>query len=111
MSRIAVLLLVALLGSACSFDVPGIYRVDVRQGNYLDPEALARLRPGMSKRQVQQLLGTPLISDPFNQERWDYIYAFRPEGEEPEEQRHLTLFFQGEVLARIEDQLESREGG
>lgn len=103
MGRIALLTLLALSLTACSFNVPGIYKVDVRQGNYLDRDAIAQLQPGMSKRQVQFLLGTPLINDPFNQDRWDYIYAFRPRGEEPVEQRHLTLFFSGEVLDQIED--------
>lgn len=109
MQRLAILLVILLL-SACSFDVPGIYKVDVRQGNYLDPELIAQLQPGMSKRQVQYLLGTPLINDPFNQDRWDYVYAFRPRGQEPEEQRHLTVYFSGDVLERVEDRIPTTTG-
>jgi len=68
----------ALLSSACSMDrLAGLaspYRADVRQGNFQDPEAVARLEKGMTRDQVRFLLGTPLLVDPFRNDRWDYVY-------------------------------------
>jgi outer membrane protein assembly factor BamE len=55
----------------------------------------------MSKRQVQFLLGTPLLTDPFHSNRWDYVYSLQKDGELVQE-RHLSLFFEGELLNRIE---------
>lgn len=94
------LLLFMLITSGCS-NIPGIYQIDIRQGNYLDQALVNQLRPGMSKRQVEALLGTPLISDPFHQNRWDYVYSFRTDSELVEK-RQVSLFFQGELLSRIE---------
>jgi outer membrane protein assembly factor BamE len=80
----------------------GIYRPDVRQGNYIDQTVVGQLRPGMSKEQVQFLLGTPLLVDPFRQDRWDYVYRFQPGAGGEIEQRRVSLFFQGDSLSRIE---------
>ena len=55
----------------------------------------------MSRNQVQLLLGSPLLTDPFHANRWDYVYTFE-EGHGPMEERRLTLFFEGDVLKRIE---------
>lgn len=101
MSKSAVFFLFFLL-AGCSSAVPSFYKLDVRQGNYIDPASVERLQIGMSKRQVQFLLGTPLINDPFHQQRWDYLYSFRPEGGDEIDKRHLKLFFEGDTLARIE---------
>lgn len=99
---IILLLLTGL--TACSSLTPTFYRLDVRQGNALDQEQLAQLHPGMSKRQVQNLLGSPSITDPFRQDRWDYIYTFYPSGDvERGERRHVTLYFEGDALARVDD--------
>ena len=106
MQRLLSYILVVLLvgaGAACSSITPTFYKLDVRQGNVLEPETVAQLQPGMSKRQVQTLLGTPLLADPFHQDRWDYVYAFYPRGNRAKgEERHLVLHFQGDTLARIE---------
>jgi adenine specific DNA methylase Mod len=59
------------------------------------------LKPGMTKNQVQFLLGTPLLSDPFHADRWDYVYRFKP-AYKPAEQRHISLFFKGDLLSRVE---------
>ena len=50
------------------------YKIDVQQGNFLDQEMVAKLKPGMTRSQVRFLLGTPLIADPFHPDRWDYVY-------------------------------------
>lgn len=99
------LILVLLAGfvTGCASITPSFYKLDVRQGNIIDPEVIEQLRPGMSKQQVQNLLGTPLVSDPFRQDRWDYVYLYYPSGDRSRgEQRRLTLFFDGEVLSRVD---------
>ena len=97
------LIVIIGLNTACSALTPNFYKLDVRQGNVLEPETVAQLQPGMSKRQVQTILGTPLLNDPFHQDRWDYVYAFYPRGNRTRgEERHLILHFQGDILARIE---------
>ena len=105
----ASLLGVALFGTACS-DLPlGVYRVDVQQGNVLTEEMLAQLTPGMEKRKVRFLLGTPMLVDTFNQDRWDYIYTYAKGGKEIE-QLQVTLFFEDERLARIEGDVHRGDG-
>jgi outer membrane protein assembly factor BamE len=96
------ILLLALAVAGCASSMPSFYTVPVRQGNYVDKATIGQLRPGMTKQQVQRLLGSPLIADPFHQNRWDYYYQFG-KGGNIAEQRHVTLFFSGEVLDRIDD--------
>jgi outer membrane protein assembly factor BamE len=79
----------------------GPYSVNVQQGNALDPENIARLKPGLSRSQVRFLLGTPLVVDPFRTDRWDYVYLSYEAGTLVEQKR-ITLFFDGDTLARIE---------
>ena len=78
-----------------------VYRPTVQQGNVLDPEALAQLRPGLSKRQVKFILGNPVLNDPFHAERWDYVYWLKPETGKATRQ-NLTLFFEDDTLSRME---------
>jgi outer membrane protein assembly factor BamE len=94
--------LTLFLSLGCSPFVPSFYEVDVRQGHYLDQEKINQLQTGMSKRQVQILMGQPLLSDPFHPNRWDYVYRFKRDGDLVTN-RHISLFFEGELLSRIED--------
>lgn len=98
--RLLFCLTIALGLSACGL----FYKVDVPQGNLLDQKAVADVKPGMSKRQVSLLLGTPAVASPFHQDRWDYLYSVRRRGRDAEV-RNLTLHFDGESLARIEGDL------
>lgn len=91
-----VLMGVTLLLSSC-FLTP--HKIDVQQGNYFDPDAVARLKPGMTRSQVRFLLGTPLIADAFHPDRWDYLFILRPEGK-LEQERRLTVWFEGDRLVR-----------
>jgi outer membrane protein assembly factor BamE len=92
-----------LLATGCSRSwIPTFYRIDIRQGNYVDQETVDQLRTGMSKRQVQYLMGTPLVADPFHPDRWDYFYSFEPDGGKIE-QRRISLFFEEDTLARIDN--------
>lgn len=79
--------------SACSTDkIPGVYRIDVQQGNNVDQEMINKLQPGMTKNQVAYVMGTPLLVDTFHPNRWDYLYSFEP-GNGDREQRRITLYF------------------
>ena len=81
----------------------GCYKIDIRQGNFIEQATVDRLQLGMSKQQVVRLLGTPMVVDPFHLQRWDYIYTFYPRGNQNQGQRrHLSLFFEGDSLSRIE---------
>jgi outer membrane protein assembly factor BamE len=92
------------LAAGCSGGKIGPYRIDVQQGNALDQESVARLKPGLSHSQVRFLLGTPLVVDPFRNDRWDYVYLYYKSGSLTEQKR-ISLFFEGDTLARIEGDL------
>ncbi len=76
------------------------YRIDVRQGNFVTQDMVAQLKPGLTKDQVRFILGTPLVSDPFHAERWDYVYRFQSGHEKPR-QRQLIVFFDDGKLVRV----------
>lgn len=103
-AKAAVLLLGTLLLSACgnvsSFRFPGVYRIDIPQGNIITQDMVDQLRPGLTKRQVNFILGTPLIRDTFDQDRWDYVYSYQPGGGERVQER-LTLFFEDDALTHF----------
>jgi outer membrane protein assembly factor BamE len=75
------------------------HKIDVQQGNFLDQETVSKLKPDMTRSQVRFLLGTPLITDPFHPERWDYLYFDRKAGRLKEAKR-LTLIFENDRLKR-----------
>ena len=77
------------------------YRMDIVQGNFVSREQAAALRPGMSRVQVREVLGTPLLTSVFHADRWDYVFTFRRQGVEPQS-RKLTVFFKGDLLERVE---------
>jgi outer membrane protein assembly factor BamE len=88
--------------SACSTDkIPGVYRVDIQQGNDVTQDMINQLKPEMTKKQVAYVMGTPLLIDTFHPDRWDYVYSFHP-GNGNREQRRLTLFFTDDKLDHIE---------
>ncbi len=70
-----------------------IYKIDTQQGNVITQTMINRLKPGMDKRQVRYLLGTPLVKDAFTRNRWDYYYSFRKGGGKTVQQRRITLIF------------------
>ena len=89
--------LIFLMNSSCS-----IHQIDIQQGNVVTPELAAQLKPGMDKKQVIFILGKPLISDIFHQERWDYLYLLEPH-KGVNERYHISLFFEDDKLVRIEN--------
>jgi outer membrane protein assembly factor BamE len=85
------------------------YRIDVRQGNYVTQDMVARLKPGMSKEQVRFVLGTPLVSDIFHTDRWDYVYRFQP-GRGESQSRRLVVFFEDSKLVRVGGDVVAADG-
>jgi len=77
------------------------YKLDVQQGNVIAEEAVARLRIGMSPEEVKSIVGTPLLQDDFQQQRWDYIFYLNKAGKQIE-RKDMTLFFENNKLARIQ---------
>lgn len=83
------------------------YKIDILQGNVVTREQAQALQPGMSRSQVRDLLGSPLLTSVFHADRWDYVFTFRRQGQSPQ-QRKVALFFKGDVLERFEaDELPS----
>ncbi len=81
--------------------IPIVYRQDIQQGNIVTQEMVDKLKPGMSKRQVRFVLGTPMLVDVFHLNRWDYPYA-NTQGWGDTERKHLTLYFRDDRLLRLE---------
>lgn len=86
----------ALLASGC------VYRINIQQGNFLDQAAVEQVKPGMTRSQVRYLLGTPMVADPFNTERWDYIYYLKKGRTRHVDSRRVTVYFEGEKVARLD---------
>ena len=77
------------------------YRIDIVQGNAITKEQAAQLKPGLSRLQVRDVLGTPLVTDPFHAARWDYIFTLRRQGAEPQ-RRSVVVFFEGDVVKSVQ---------
>ena len=84
--------------------LPFVYRMTVQQGNIVTEEMVDRLEPGMNKSQVRFLLGTPMLTDLFHTDRWDYTYTIR-RGHKPMQSTRLTLWFQEDALVKVEGDL------
>jgi outer membrane protein assembly factor BamE len=78
-----------------------VYKIDVNQGNYLSQDMVDKLKVGMSKQQVKLVLGTPLVTSAFRDNRWDYVYEFERQGK-MREHRNFTVWFAEDKLARWE---------
>jgi outer membrane protein assembly factor BamE len=77
------------------------YRFDVVQGNFVSKEQVQLLQKGMNRRQVRDILGTPLVASVFHANRWDYAFTLRRQGAQPQ-QRKISVFFEGDVMLRYE---------
>lgn len=88
--------------SACSLiDKIKPHKIEIRQGNYVTQEMVSQLKSGMSMDQVRFIMGTPLVTDPFHTDRWDYVYRLLQEGKVTE-QRRITLKFKDSKLESVE---------
>ncbi|BBB28409.1 outer membrane protein assembly factor BamE [Neptunomonas japonica] len=99
MRKFLISIIAVTLLSGCS-GFPGVYKIDIPQGNIITQEMVDQLKPGMNHKQVRYVLGTPLVVDTFNGERWDYIYTFK-KGGETRTQEHLSLFFTNGQLTNL----------
>jgi outer membrane protein assembly factor BamE len=83
-------------------NLPGIapYRIEIQQGNYVSQDMVAKLKRGMSPEQVRFVLGTPLLTDVFHPNRWDYVF-FRERPNKTREERRISVFFENNRLVRV----------
>ena len=103
--------LVVSMTSGCSMSVPRIpgitpYRMDIQQGNYVSQDMVSQLRPGMTRDQVRLILGTPLLTDIFHANRWDYVY-WHEDAKGNREERRIAVHFDGDKLARLDGDVTS----
>jgi outer membrane protein assembly factor BamE len=82
-----------------------VYRIDIQQGNLLEQADIDQIQVGMTRSQVQFLLGTPMVADSFHRDRWDYAYYFRQGRSREIERRWLVVHFDGDRVARIDRDL------
>lgn len=92
----ALLATLLLAGTGC------VYRIDIQQGNFLENEDIDQITVGMTRTQVRYLLGTPIVSHAFQQSRWDYVYYLKRGRSRDAEQRHFTVYFEEDRVARID---------
>jgi len=100
-------LLTSLTLVSCSTilnNLPGVYTLEVQQGNIFDQAMIDQLRPGMNKRQVLFILGSPMLDDPFHENRWNYLYSTQPSGE-GRVQKEISLFFENDQIISIQGDL------
>lgn len=98
---IIIYVLTTMLLAACgSIRLPGVHRIDIQQGNILTQDMVRQLSPGMEKRQVRFLLGTPLVVDPFEPNRWDYLYMLQ-EANGTQARQTVSVYFEDDKLARV----------
>lgn len=90
--------------TACSTALeylPGVYTLEIQQGNMVDQDMVDQLKPNMTKKQVLYIMGSPMLIDVFHQKRWDYLYAKQVDGE-AREQKRISLYFDGDILTGIQ---------
>jgi outer membrane protein assembly factor BamE len=100
MKRLAlptILLAAGALASGC------VYKMNIQQGNYLVAESVSQLKEGMTRSQVRFLLGTPMVPDAFNENRWDYYYFFSSQKFNEPLKRRLTVYFADDKVLKFEN--------
>jgi outer membrane protein assembly factor BamE len=95
--RLLLLLILTVSLTACFRS----YKYDVQQGNIVDQDRLSKVEQGMSKRDVQSILGTPLVQDRFHPDRWDYAYFLKEGRSRKTDSRRVTIFFKDDKLTRV----------
>jgi outer membrane protein assembly factor BamE len=94
--RVLVGLALAALASGC------VYRINIQQGNFLDQTAVDQVKPGMTRSQIRYLLGTPMVADSFNKERWDYIYYLKKGRSRHVDSRRVTVYFEADKVTKLD---------
>lgn len=101
-------LLMTILGACSSLPVPqfpGVYKISIAQGNIITQEMIDQLEPGMTRRQVIFVMGSPLVRDPYSQDRWDYVFNYQPGGGVRGQER-VTLMFENDLLVSLSGDFE-----
>lgn len=104
MRSAACLAMMLFLLSACAGDpfwLPRAHKISIQQGNLLHEEQLALVTEGMSRAEVSNLIGTPVVRTPFRENQWDYVYTRAPAGSVVPARR-VSIFFENDVVARID---------
>ncbi len=109
MRRLSLILCAALALAGCEslqrtdslFGLITPYRIDIVQGNAITKEQAALVKPGLTKLQVRDVLGTPMLADPFHAERWDYIFTLRRPGAALQ-RRSVVVYFEGDAVKSVE---------
>ena len=96
------MMLVAVIMAAATVTGGCVYRINIQQGNLLDADLVDQVEVGMTRTQVKYLLGTPLVSNPFDKDRWDYFYYFRAGKTRETTTQHLVVYFDGDQVSRID---------
>lgn len=99
LKKISIISLLLLVTACSSLKFPFAYQVVVQQGNYVERDMISKLEVGMTRRQVKFVMGSPLIEDTFNPDRWDYYYTVK-RGEDQLTRKLFTVYFEGDKLAR-----------
>ena len=79
-----------------------VYRMNIQQGNFLEARTVDQLQAGMTRSQVRYLLGTPMVPDAFDKERWDYLYYFKKGRLRKPEERHLIVYFHEDKVEKFD---------
>ncbi len=94
------LLAVSLLFGGCSGNIFSIHRIDIEQGNIIEPAAVDELSPGMTRKQVLALMGHPVLEPVLNPDRWEYVY-YRKLPDKPVEKNTVIVYFDKDRISRI----------
>lgn len=100
--RFSGIALAALLGALIASS-GCVYRMNIQQGNFLEPRAVSQLQVGMTRSQVRYLLGTPMVPDAFDKDRWDYLYYLKKGRLKAPEQRHLIVYFEDDKVSKVDN--------
>jgi outer membrane protein assembly factor BamE len=95
----------SLFTAACGFLTP--YRMEIQQGNYVTQEMAAQLKPGLTRDQVRFVMGTPLVSDIFHDDRWDYVFTRQRANSQEVEHRRVVVFFEDGKLKRVDGDIQA----
>ncbi len=98
MTRIS-LIAAMIFGLSACVNIP--YRAPIQQGNLIEAERINLIKPGMSKTQIANTIGTPVLEDLFHKDRWDYIYRL-DEHYQPAQQHSLTIWFNNDIATKVE---------
>ncbi len=95
------LLVLLILASSSLSGCFLLYKQDIEQGNVITQKMVGQIHKGMTRKQVRYVMGTPLVTDVFHKDRWDYFYSFQPEGRKATRKQHLTILFRKDKVSEI----------